>query len=58
MPDDISDLRFDALLKAMAEGQAPSAQRKPSNGPVSDAAGDACCDGTQTPRDISEDASR
>ena len=50
------DDRFDALLKAMSEGEAPSAGKKPSTPPASsqDASGD--CGGTQTHPDTSEDA--
>ncbi len=50
--------RFDALLKAMTKGEAPSARKKPSDGQASDAEHDAYCSDTQTRQDISEDASR
>jgi hypothetical protein len=50
--------RFDRLLKAMAEGEAPSAQKTPSGEAASDAEHDACCSDTRTPPDTSGDASR
>jgi hypothetical protein len=50
--------RFDALLKAMTKGEAPSARKKPSDGQASDAERDAYCSDTQTLQDTSEDASR
>lgn len=50
--------RFEALLAAMAKGQAPSEGKKPAADPASDAEGDACCGDTQTRPDTSEDASR
>lgn len=49
--------RFDALLKAMSEGEAPSAGKKPSTPPASSQDGDGDCGETQTPPDTSEDAS-
>lgn len=50
--------KFDALLKAMTEGEAPSAGKKPSTPPASSRGGSGDCDETQTPQDTSEDASR
>ena len=49
--------RFDALLKAMTKGEAPSARKKPLDGQASDAEHDAYCSDTQTHQGISEDAS-
>ena len=49
--------RFDALLKAMTKGEAPSARKKPSDGQASDEERDAYCSDTQAHHGISEDAS-
>ena len=50
--------RFDALLRAMTEGEAPSAGKK-SSAPKASAPDDSDdCDETQTRPDISEDALR
>lgn len=54
--DHLSD-RFDLLLKAMSEGQAPTVRKKPATQSASSADGPDGCDGTQTPPDTSEDAS-
>lgn len=54
LPDD----RFDALLDAMAKGEAPSARKKTATGSASGEAPDACSSDTQTPPDTSGDASR
>ena len=57
MPDD-PQARFDALLHAMAHGEAPSsARKKPSSGQASNEGDSACSSDTQTPKDTSEDAS-
>ena len=53
-----SENRFDALLKAMSEGEAPSAGKKPSTPPASSSGDGGDCGETQTPPDTSEDASR
>jgi hypothetical protein len=50
--------RFDRLLKAMAEGEAPSAGKTASARPASSKERDAGCGETQIPPDTSEDASR
>lgn len=50
--------RFERLLTAMASGGAPSARKRSSAGRASDAGRAACSSDTQTPPDISEDASR
>ena len=47
--------RFDALLRAMLAGEAPSGRKKSSSDQSSDGAPDACHDETQTPPDTSED---
>ena len=52
------DQRFDALLKAMSEGDAPSAGKKASVPKASALGGSGDCDETQTRPDTSEDASR
>ena len=57
MPDDTSK-RFDALLKAMLDGPAPSAGKKPSSDQASSGEPPACCDDTQTPPDTSEGSER
>lgn len=49
---------FDRLLKAMAEGEAPSGRKSTSSGQASGEEPDACSSDTRTPRDTSEDASR
>ena len=48
--------RFDALLKAMSDGEAPSAGKKPSTPPASSSDDGGDCDGTRTHPDTSEDA--
>jgi hypothetical protein len=55
--DDDPHDKFDRLLKAMTEGEAPSVRKKPSADPASDAERDACSSDTQTPQDTSGDAS-
>ena len=50
--------RFNRLLKAMSEGEAPSAQKSTSGDPALGEEPDACSSDTQTPRDTSGDASR
>ena len=55
---DRTEQRFNTLLKAMSEGEAPSERKKPSAGQASGEAPDACSSDTQTRRDTSEDASR
>lgn len=57
MPDN-TEQRFDALLKAMTEGEAPSAGKKASTPPASAPGGSGDCDETRTRPDNSEDASR
>ena len=54
MPDDTKK-RFDTLLKAMLDGPAPSAGKKPSADQASGGEPPACYGDTQTPRDTSED---
>lgn len=49
--------RFDALLSAMALGEAPSAQKKSATRPASSKGDDGDCDETQTHPDTSKDAS-
>ena len=51
-----AETRFDALLKAMSEGLAPSAGKKASNPQASSADGPGDCDETQTRPDTSSDA--
>jgi len=46
--------RFDALLAAMAAGEAPSARKKASDAEASGEASDACCDDTQIHPDTSK----
>lgn len=58
LPTDIPpnpDERFDALLRAMLAGQASGTKHKEHR--TSDAAHDADCSDTQTPKDTSEDVS-
>ena len=43
-----SEVRFYALLAAMAAGEAPSAGKKPSTPPASSANGSGDCDETRT----------
>ena len=50
--------RFDALLKAMTKGDAPSAGKRSSVPKASAPGGSGDCDETQTRPDTSEDASR
>jgi hypothetical protein len=50
--------RFDALLYAMANGEKPSAKKKPSSDQASGEEPDAYCSDTRTRPDISKDASR
>lgn len=50
--------RFDQLLKAMTQGEKPSAGKTAATRPASDAEPSADCGDTQTPPDTSEDASR
>ena len=52
------DDRFDRFLKAMSEGDAPSARKSASAGRASGAGRPACSNDTQTRPDTSEDASR
>ena len=49
--------RFDALLKAMTKGEAPSARKKRSDGQASDTLHDAYHSDTQTHQGILEDTS-
>lgn len=58
MAKDTDAERFDRLLKAMTEGEKPSAGKKPAAPSASSPDGDDDCDETQTPPDTSEDASR
>lgn len=50
------DARFDALLGAMVQGEAPSAQKKSAARPASSKGDDGDCDETQTRQDTSKDA--
>lgn len=50
--------RFDRLLKAMLDGPAPSAGKKPSADQASGGEPPACYDDTRTPRDTSEGSER
>lgn len=49
--------RFDRLLKAMSQGEAPSAKKSKAAGQASGAERDAYSSDTQTRPDTSEDAS-
>ena len=49
--------RFDTLLKAMADGEAPSAGKKPATPPASSLDDGGDCGETLTRPDTSEDAS-
>ena len=51
------DERFDALLKAMSDGDAPSAGKKASARQASSRERDADCREIQTPQDTSKDDS-
>lgn len=54
MTDD-PQARFDAVLRAMANGESPSsARKKPSADQAFDGVGDACSSDTQTPPDASD----
>lgn len=55
MTDILTD-RFDALLGAMAQGEAPGAQKKSATRPASSKDGDGDCDETRTRPDTSKDA--
>ena len=54
----VENERFDRLLKAMTEGEAPSARKSAKAGRASGAAPPACSIDIQTRPDTSEDASR
>ena len=54
--EDSTDQRFDALLGAMAQGEAPSAQKKSATRPASSKGDDGDCDETRTHPDTSKDA--
>lgn len=53
--DKDTQLRFDALLHQMVQGEAPTARKKPSADLASNAGLDACCDDTQIQQGILED---
>lgn len=54
MIDDPTE-RFDALLGAMAKGEAPSAQKKSATRPASSKGDDGDCDETRTRPDTCRD---